>query len=1060
MFVRVYVGWLFVVFWLAGIASIASAQNAQISGLVSDPQKAAIPRASIEILNLSTQIKTDTKSNGSGLYAAPSLPPGKYRLTVRAPGFETQIINNVTVNVAGKFSFDVVLHPGSVQQSVTVNGNDLEVNTTDGSVSTVIDRQFVENMPLNGRSFQSLLTIIPGVTVVPSTGVGASGEITVNGQRTEANYFTVDGVSANTGASPTANGNEAGFGGSTPGESTLGTTQTMVSVEALQEFRATTSTYAAQYGRTPGGQFEFRTRSGENQWHGGLFEYLRNDTLDANRWFNGYLGQPRSEERQNDFGGTLGGPIWVPHLYNGRDRSFFFFSYEGLRLRSPQPAVALDVPNLWLRANGPDVLRPMLNAFPLPDDSTDTAEGTGLATSTAGYSNPSTLDAYSLRLDHSVNDRFKLFLRLAHTPNDTTSRSSTDLAVVDSSRNSVKTLTLGSTNLLTARLVNEFRFNVTGNDIAYNTQSDAFHGATPFTTENIPGVGESPSNWLRFSLQFGTLPTMALVPISNKQRQINVVDWMSTSIGRHTLRWGIDYRRLTTSEYLPPFCEYGYYYALQQVLANAPQIVYTFKFATNAKPVYQNFSAYVQDDWKVNSRLSLSYGLRWEVNPAPHDVNGNNPYTFTTRDLSKLQIASKDTPLWQTAWTNLAPRLGLAWQAHQTPGHETVVRLGAGLFYDTGNALGSLGYNSSGIFSSASLSGVAFPLDQGTIDQLPPPGIVYPYASSYVGFDPHLALPYTMGWSTAIEQGLGENQSVRIGYVAALGRQQTREKFYYPALLGNPNFTSSGVVSLISNGVSSNYNALQVSWQRRLTRGLQTQSSYTWSHSIDDASTNFQTYKLLRADSDFDIRNNFQAAITYDAPGNFANRFADTSLGHWSLDSRISARSSLPVDVVAGYGVDPATGSTYFIHPDRVPDQPLYVSTADASGKLPPGGRRINCAAFSVAGQSSCGPSALPAGTAEGDAGRNVARGFDAVQVDLALRKEFGLYERLHLQFRAEAFNIFNHPIFGSIYNTVTNGPGRFGYAWNTQDTQLGGLNSLYQTGGPRSLQLALKLHF
>ncbi len=1051
---------LLVAFCLLWSASVLFAQNAQVSGLVSDPQKSAIPNATIEILDLSTQVKTIVTSNGSGLYASSAIPPGKYRLTIGAPGFETQVIDNMTVNVASKLALNVVLHPGSVQQTVTVNGTALEVNTTDGSVSTIIDRQFVENMPLNGRSFQSLLTIIPGVAVVPSTGVGASGEITVNGQRTEANYFTVDGVSANTGASPTANGNEAGFGGGTPGESTLGTTQTMVSVEALQEFRATTSTYSAQYGRTPGGQFEFSTRSGENQWHGALFEYLRNDALDANRWFNGYLGQRKSEERQNDFGGTVGGPIRIPHLYDGRDKSFSFFSYEGLRLRAPQPTVSLDVPNLWLRANGPEELRPMLNAFPLPDNTVDTTKGTGIASSTAGYSNPSTLNSASLRLDHSVNDRFKLFLRLAYTPNHTTSRSTTNLAVVDTSENSVKTLTLGSTNLLNSKLANEFRINITGNDIAYSTYSDDFHGATPFTTQGIPTVGDSPSNWLRFSLQFGTMPTMALVPISNKQRQINIVDWMSTSIGRHNLRWGIDYRRLTTSEYLPPFCEYGYYYNLPQVLSNAPQIVYTFKFSTNAKPIYQNFSAYVQDEWKISPRLNLSYGLRWEVNPAPRDANGNNPYTVTSSNLASMQIAPANTPLWQTAWSNLAPRLGFAYQAHQAPGRETVVRLGAGLFYDTGNALGSLGYNGSGIFNSASLSGVAFPLNQSTIDQLPPPGISKPYASSYIGYDPHLGLPYTMGWNLAVEQELGANQSLTIGYVAALGRQQTREKFYYPAALGNPDFTARGVVSLITNGVSSNYNALQVSWQRRLARGMQTQTSYTWSHSMDDASTNFQTYKLLRADSDFDIRNNFQAAITYDVPGNFSNRLVSTAFGRWSLDSRISARSALPVDVVAGYGVDPATGSTYFIHPSRVSGQPLYIDTADASGKLLPGGRRINCAAFSVAGQSSCTLTALPGGTTEGDAGRNLARGFDAAQVDLALRKEFAVHERLHLQFRAEAFNVFNHPIFGSIYNTVTNGPGRFGYAWNTQDTQLGGLNSLYQTGGPRSLQLALKLHF
>jgi len=640
------------------------AQLAQISGIVSDAQGAVIPNAQIGIENTSTHVKVEMRTNGAGLYVAPSLQPGSYRISATAEGFEKSIIDGVVVNIGSKASLNISLRNGSTTESVTVSGAGLQVNTTDASVSTVIDRQFVENMPLNGRSFQSLMTIIPGVTVVPSIGVGAGGEISVNGQRTEANYFTVDGVSANTGASPTANGTEAGFAGGTAGESSLGTTQTMASIEALQEFRATTSTYSAQYGRTPGGQFEFSTRSGENHFHGALFEYFRNDAMDANRWFNKYLGQPKAALRQNDFGGTLGGPVFVPRLYNGRDKSFFFFAYEGLQLRAPQPAVSLDVPNIYLRNNAPAAIRPMLNAFPVQDDPNDTTLGNGLARSTASYSNPSTLHTSSLRLDHSITDRAKVFVRLAYTPNSTLSRSlnatSSNLAIVTGTKNLVKSVTLGSTNILSSRLSNEARFNLTGNDTGYQTYSDGFHGASVFTTQGIPGVQDNASNWFRFGFQYGLFPSISIVPIANKQRQINVVDWMTLTAGRHTLRWGVDYRRTTTSLFLPPFCEYGYYYNVNQVMTNTAQIVTTFKFSSNAKPVYQNFSAYVQDEWKISPRLNLSAGLRWEVNPAPSDANGNNPYTYTTKDLATMEIAPRNTPLWATTWRNIAPRLGLA----------------------------------------------------------------------------------------------------------------------------------------------------------------------------------------------------------------------------------------------------------------------------------------------------------------------------------------------------------------------------------------------------------------
>lgn len=335
----------------AGSFRMAFAQNAQLSGTITDPQKAVVSQATVEVTNEATQVKILLRSNAAGVYSAPSLQPGLYRITISAPGFETQTVTHVTVYVAAKLVMDTTLRAGGANDSVTVNGSEVQINTTDATVSTVVDRQFVENIPLNGRSFQSLMTSVSGVSSVPSQGVGSSGEITVNGQRTESNQFTVDGVSANTGAQGYPAGSGAGYSGSIPGESILGTTQTLISIDALQEFRASTSTYSAEYGRTPGGQFVFNTRSGTNAWHGSAFEYFRNDVLDANNYFNKLTTPvtPRQVERQNDFGGTFSGPLSIPHLYDGRDRTFFFFSYEGLRLRSPVAAFTMEVPNLSLR---------------------------------------------------------------------------------------------------------------------------------------------------------------------------------------------------------------------------------------------------------------------------------------------------------------------------------------------------------------------------------------------------------------------------------------------------------------------------------------------------------------------------------------------------------------------------------------------------------------------------------------------------------------------------------------------------------------------------------------
>ena len=207
-------------------------------------------------------------------------------------------------------------------------------------------------------------------------------------------------------------------------------------------------------------------------------------------------------------------------------------------------------------------------------------------------------------------------------------------------------------------------------------------------------------------------------------------------------------------------------------------------------------------------------------------------------------------------------------------------------------------------------------------------------------------------------------------------------------------------------------------------------------------------YEQLRADSDYDIRHNLQAALTYDLSGHVQNQFLGAALNHWSADLRLSARTALPLDIIGNPGIDVKTGAQINYHPNRLPGVPLYLHDAAA-----PGGRVINCAAFML----NCDPANLPA--TEGDAGRNSARGFDAVQADAAIRREFPIREGMGLSFRAEAFNLPNHAIFGNIYNQLTS-PTTFGYAYNLERSQLGGLNPLYQTGGPRSLQVALKLHF
>jgi hypothetical protein len=456
---------------------------------------------------------------------------------------------------------------------------------------------------------------------------------------------------------------------------------------------------------------------------------------------------------------------------------------------------------------------------------------------------------------------------------------------------------------------------------------------------------------------------------------------------------------------------------------------------------------FVQDEWKVKERLSASLGLRWDVYPAPGAANGAAPYALTSTKLASMALAPAGTSMWKTRYANFAPRVGLAYQAHTAPGHETVVRAGFGMFYDMPYATALQGYWGTGYMAYSTLVAQPFPASQANYDSSPSASSAAPYNSITYGFNPHLRTPYTMQWNAAVEQGLGSNQTLLVNYVAAAGRLLLANLIYDPALSGNANFIPGNGLYLTDNVASSSYNALQVRYDRKMARGIETLLSYTWAHGIDNDSSNFQSYQLFRGPSDNDIRNNFQAAVTYDLPGHYANRFAETGLAGWSLDSRVTARSALPVNVIGttAYGTN---GQGIYYYPNRVTNQPLYLYGSQYAG-----GRVINYNAFELLTNSD-------GGYLQGDFGRNGARGFDAVQADMAVRKDFVIHDRIGVQFRAEAFNVLNHAIWGSVYNQLSTGENNFGHVYSTLNTQLGGLNALYQTGGPRSLQFALKLHF
>ena len=544
---------------------IAQSTNGSLSGRVTDPSQALIVGATVSVISVDTNFRHETTTNGSGEYYLTNLPPGSYHIEVEKSGFRKLVKPDVVLHVQGALEINFEMTVGSASQTITVEAGATGMNTFDATVSTLIENRFVENMPLNGRSFSALIDLTPGVVLVP-TNFFEEGQFSVNGQRPDANYFMVDGVSANLGA-PVASFVQGGAG-QLPATNAFGGFSNLVSLDALQEFRIRTSTFAPEFGRTPGAQVSVVTKSGTNTLHGTAFEYLRNDVFDANNWFANNKGLKKPELRQNDFGGVLGGPII-------KDRLFFFGSYEGVRVRQPQIANTY-VPDLASRQSAPAAVQPLLNAFPVPTGGNCLNCPAGTAAFAAGYSDPSSLDSYSGRADYVLSRKITLFGRYSEAPSSIVQRGGGRFKTAYSNLNHTKartrTATVGVDGTITPHLLNELRFNYSLSRGQSLLTLDNFAGAVaPPDSVLLPTPQSSRNSFLGvfgdfnpfgLSFDFGSLA-------HNVQHQINVTDSVSWSIGVHQMKFGLDYRRLRPEEGSFTYQLAYEFFSLTNILANS-----------------------------------------------------------------------------------------------------------------------------------------------------------------------------------------------------------------------------------------------------------------------------------------------------------------------------------------------------------------------------------------------------------------------------------------------------------------------------------------------------------
>jgi hypothetical protein len=703
------------------------------------------------------------------------------------------------------------------------------------------------------------------------------------------------------------------------------------------------------------------------------------------------------------------------------------------------------VPDLALRNSAPPALQPILASYPI---SNGPELGGGLAQFSASLSSPTNLDAGSVRIDHTLG-KWSLFGRLNDAPSSAIAYAGAPNA--PNNQQAIQfdslTATVGATWSPRSSINDDLRFNYSRSKGDSSFQLTNLGSAVPLPSSLVfPSFSNPETGAFAFlCCSYGSEIFLG-ANFANTQRQFNLVDNLSYIRGAHQLKFGADERSLS-----PVFGRRTYdtqflYPTPDSILNNMPSQVYVDAAggAAGLRVIANNPSAFAQDMWRASARLNFTYGLRWEYNPAPDVANREAPWVVDqVTNIATTQLISSGAPLWHATAANFAPRMGVVYRMSDSQRWATIIRGGAGVFYDVG--FGQLGdvfaVNAQYYGQAVYTSNVSFPLTAA--QQAPPPlaGTTLPISQAAV-FDPHLKLPYTVEWNVAIEQSLTPKQTLTASYVGAAGRRLLLETYY-----SNPNPSFSTLI-VTTNGATSDYNALQLQFRRQLNRELQAVVSYTWSHSIDTASSDayFLTTAPGRASSDFDIRHTVTGAISYNIPAPERNGLAGAIFGDWSVDNMDLIRTAEPISVISSSGF--FDGAYTSVFPDVLPGMPFFEIDPEVAG-----GKRINPAAFT----------APPAGQ-QGDAPRNFLRGFGAWQTDFALRRQFPLSERLRLQFRGDFFNLFNHPNFAGPINTL--GTPLFGISTSMLGQSLGsgglagGFAPLYQIGGPRSIQLAVKLRF
>jgi hypothetical protein len=1022
------------------LGQAAFSQTAQVTGRISDASGAVVPGAQVTITNQKTGLTRESVSNGEGYFTIPLLPPGEYRIAVKKEGFKPVVRLDVALNVEQVARLDFTLETGAVSDTVTITSDAPIMNTETSSVGQVVDNKTVVTLPLNGRNYSQLAVLAPGAT--PNPGSRTEDGFSLNGNRLFQNSFQVDG----------ADNNNYIFGVDT------NTTQALrPSVDAIQEFKVETANYSAEYGRAAGGVISVAIKSGTNQLHGSAFEFLRNDALDATNFFANRSRLRKPPLRYNQFGGTIGGPVW-------KDHTFFFFSYQGTRIRRSNTAV-VTVPtadqkrgifttNIYDPANVVAGARVQFANNTIPEARMDPVgkrivalfpnpNQSGTVNNYASNQRQTDdADQYDVRGDHAFSDRNKVFAR--YSLSDRNSLRSSIFAAPGNG-GAFGTLPLrvipkawsvagGYTRVFTTTMVNELRINFTKNDSDQLTTADKSLYAD-FGIKGVPQF-EGLTGLPTFNFQnYSGLGDRTFTPNPKQAKIFQINDGVSWTKGTHSMKFGGEFWRMlgfagTANQARGSFTFNGQFTSrvpgqgLGNAIADLLLGQTSAALITTRQIVYMNannYGVYFQDNWKVSPRLTLNLGLRYEYTSRFRERDNRhgsfdlNPGSATYGTV----VLAKDGDHFTETFSdpdrnNFAPRLGFAWKVTD----KTVVRGGGGLFY------GGVGYYAVGQTTAASppfFLSINFPtastaavsnvvLSNGfPADALSPTRAVNPAVGAQLRNYP---FPTVYQGNLSIERELFGGFVGTIGYVTNSTTHLNGQIDVNAPVPGagavNPRrpFPTFGAINLFTGFGHSSYHSFQAKVERRFRRGFSLLSSYTWSHALDntqdfeDATTSqlpqnqFNT-NAEKGDSTYDLRHRWVNSAIYDLP--FAK---------WAGDSKV-ARAILGgfqlggiFVVQGGQPVNPSVAgnpanTTNPVRPNRLAD-----------GNLSRGSRTVDKwfdpAAFAV-----------PAAFTYGNSARNVIRAPGLVNLDLLVGRNFVFTERTRLEFRGEFYNFTNSVHFG-----------------------------------------------